>query len=79
MISRAPFPYCVVERGGETGSPKAVRILFSKIPKHMIPSTTSFLHQKHAGEKSRGRAVAGDDHAIFGKKLFFRPWALCDP
>ena len=61
------------------GSPKAVRIVFSKISKHMIPSTTLFLHPKHAGEKvlgAEGRATARKRSTV---KTFSRSWALWGP
>ena len=45
-------------------------MLFGKISYNILPLVQVLVHMDTEAKKLRGRAVAGDDHAIPGKKTF---------
>ena len=60
-----------LSKGRATGSPEAIQKLFSKISKHIIPSTTSFLHPEHAGKKLLWGGTAYNAQKKTAEKTFF--------
>ena len=50
-----------------------------KISYSILQYVSFFLRLEPKSKKLRGRAVAGDDHAILHKKLLFSTWALFGP